>query len=483
MNGNTPSNSPISNTGNQPSRFNFGFGKSHSHLMAELARTRPTVPRTFNFGFPVQKQVMAQALVPDPARQTALMPPQPQKFDFGFMATKEGPVAMDPTSPSPTPTKFNFGWTPSHSTEKPAGPAGQPLNTPGPAAVNLERTPSSPAPTTFNFGWTWSIATEKPPVQASQPFNFRMSVESEILPSLHLPQDVRRTRCSGSNTPDNGVPASVIPLKRPMSPPPPSTPPQAPAAEHPTKFNFGWKQPPSTTAAVATHVGFDHNNKSFQFGCKVPPAKVGEWTPAPITAAMPQAAPVLMAILVPNIATVPEPAPAPESDPYTPKALPNWEGAFPTAKQQKLDPTSQVTRQDTIGCLIGNAEKAAIDIVKWLNGDEFDRLAQTMLGSLIRPGNDVRDPMPEDVLDSNRAVLSAFYLITLHHASEHHIRQLSFMDSLANEVETAERTAGNIHIADELQQCAPADSPLKLPAQWFYSCMSAMAFQVLGRLI
>ncbi|KAG2102540.1 uncharacterized protein F5147DRAFT_776287 [Suillus discolor] len=342
---------------------------------------------------------------------------------------------MDPTSPSPAPTKFNFGWTQSHSTEKLAVPAGQPLNTSGPAAVDSEPTPSSPAPTTFNFGWTRPIATEKPPVQASQPFNFGMNVESEILPSLPSPQDVRHTRRSCSNTPDNGVPASVIPLKRPMSLPPPSTPPQAPAAEHTAKFNFGWKQPPSTTAAVATHVGFDQNNKSFQFGCKVPPAKVGKWTPAPITAAVPQAALVPMAIPAPNIAAVPEAAPAPESDPYTPKALPNWE--------------------DTIGRLIGDAEKAAIDIVKRLNGDEFDRLAQTMLGSLIRPGDDVRDPMPEDVLDSNRAVLSAFCesrdrltrifkdLITLHHASEHHIRQISFMDSLANEVETAERTAGS----------------------------------------
>ncbi|KAG1787301.1 uncharacterized protein HD556DRAFT_1312892 [Suillus plorans] len=395
-----------------------GLG-SHTAILRQTWPIRGLLyPEPSILGFQCESKSQAQALVPDPARQTALTPPQPQKFNFGFTATKEGPAAMDPTSPSPTPTKFNFGWTPSHSTEKPAGPAGQPLNTPGPAAVDSERTPSSPAPTTFNFGWTRSIATEKPP-------------------------DVRRTRRSGSNTPDNGVPVLVIPLKRPMSPPLPLTPPQAPAAEHPAKFNFGWKQPPSTTAAVATHVGFDHNNKPFQFGCKVPPAKVGEWTPAPITAAVPQAAPVPMAIPAPNIAAVPEAAPAPESDPYTPKALPNWEGGFPAAKRRKLNPASQVTRQDTIGRLIGDAEKAAIDIVKRLNGDEFDRLAQTMLGSLIRPGDDVRDPMPADVLNSNRAVLSAFYLITLHHASEHHIRQLSFMDCLANEVETAERTAGS----------------------------------------
>ncbi|KAG1820783.1 hypothetical protein EV424DRAFT_1347039 [Suillus variegatus] len=409
MNGDTPSNSLISNTGNQPSRFNFGFGKSHSHLTADLACMRPAVPQTFNFGFP--------ALVPDPARQTALMPPQSQKFNFGFTATKEGPVAMDPTSPSPTPTKFNFGWTPSHSTEKPAGPAGQPLNTPGPVAVDSERTPSSPAPTTFNFGWTRSIATEKPPVQASQPFNFGMSVESEILPSLHSLQDVRHTRCSGSNTPNNGVPALVIPLKRPMSPLLPSTPPQAPAAEHPAKFNFGWKQPPSTTAAVATHVGFDHNNKSFQFSSKVPPAKVGKWTLVPITATVPQAALVPMAIPAPNIATVPEAALAPESDPYMPKALPNWEGGFPAAKRQKLNPARQVTHQDTIGRLIGDAEKAAINIVKQLNGDESS-LGLAMMSEIP-------------------CWKMSWTATTLYYR-----RSLLFMDSFANEVETAERTAG-----------------------------------------
>jgi hypothetical protein len=76
-----------------------------------------------------------------------------------------------------------------------------------------------------------------------------------------------------------------------------------------------------------------------------------------------------------------------------------------------------------------------------------------MLGSLIKPGDEVRDPTAEEVLESSRAVLSVFCesrdrltrifkdLITLHHASEHHVRQLSFMDSLSKELETAEATA------------------------------------------
>ncbi|KAG2119463.1 uncharacterized protein F5147DRAFT_766952 [Suillus discolor] len=452
-NGDTPSNSLISNTGNRPPRFNFGFGSSHSPLTADLVPARRTIPQTFNFGFLVRKQVMAEALVPDLAHQTAVTPLQPQQFNFGFTVNEQSPAATDlnPPSPSPAPTRFNFGWTHSHSTDKPAA---QRQSTRSPHHLpqllqHLILAGLSPLP------------QRSRQVQAAQPFNFGMDVESHIQPALPSLQDVRRTRRSGSNTPNNGVPASVIPLKRPLSLPPPSTPPQAPAPEHTAKFNFGWKQPPSATAGVATHVGFDHHNKPFQFGCKVPPAKVGEWTPAPIMAAVPQAAPVPITITLPQvvpspiIATVPEAAPAPESDPYTPKALPNWEGAFPTAKRWKLDSASQATHQDTIGCLIGDAEKAAIDIVKQLNGDEFDRLAQTMLGSLIRPGDDVRDPMPEEVLDSNCAVLSAFCesrdwltrifkdLITIHHASEHHIHQLSFMDSLTNEVEIAERTAGS----------------------------------------
>ncbi|KAG1823339.1 hypothetical protein EV424DRAFT_1346357 [Suillus variegatus] len=187
-----------------------------------------------------------------------------------------------------------------------------------------------------------------------------------------------------------------------MSLPPPSTPPQAPVAEHTAKFNFGWQQPPLTTVAVATHVGFDHNNKSFQFSSTVP-----------------QAALVLMAILAPTIATMPEAAPAPESDPYMPKALLNWEGGFPAAKRRKLDPTSQVTHQDTIGHLIRDAEKAAIDIVKWLNGDESS-LGPAMMSEI-------------PCRKMSWTATTLYYWCSL-----------SFMDSLANEVETAERTTSTL---------------------------------------
>ncbi|KAG2056172.1 hypothetical protein BDR06DRAFT_970295 [Suillus hirtellus] len=136
-NSNTSSNLLISNTGNQPPRFNFGFGNSHSHLIADLANTRHTILQTFNFGFPVL----------DPVHHKAVMPPHPQKFNFGFMVTKQDQVAMDPTSSSLAPTKFDFGWTQSNSAKKPAVPAGL-------VAVNSEPTPSSLAPTAFNFGLT-----------------------------------------------------------------------------------------------------------------------------------------------------------------------------------------------------------------------------------------------------------------------------------------------------------------------------------------
>ncbi|KAG2056173.1 hypothetical protein BDR06DRAFT_1006285 [Suillus hirtellus] len=102
---------------------------------------------------------------------------------------------------------------------------------------------------------------------------------------------------------------------------------------------------------------------------------------------MPQAAQVPMVGPVPTIAT---------------------EGAFPATKQWKLNSVTQVIHQDTIRHLISDTEKAAIDIVKQLNGDGFDQLTQTILGSLIRPSDNIRDPMLEDVLDSNHTVSSAF---------------------------------------------------------------------------
>ncbi|KAG1856822.1 hypothetical protein C8R48DRAFT_674795 [Suillus tomentosus] len=397
---------PTSNTGNRLQRFNFGFEKPPTNLTSDIEPQMPTAHPKFNFGF--------------------------EKFNFGFTAHKQGPAVVDSvlTPPSLAPT-FNFGWTRPLPPQQPAVPAAQPFS---PVAVNSEPTPPTQAPMPFNFGFTKSLSTAKPAALAAQPFNFGMDLEADTPSSPISPLPVRNTRRSSSNDPDNAMQASVIPLKRAASPPsPPSTRSTAPVAEHTPKFNFGWQPRPSPTTGVGKHVGFDHNNQralqrittieAFQFGCKVPPAKVGNWTPVPLTAANPEA-----------------PLPS-QPVTYTPKDLPNLEGAFPIPKRRKLDPAGEVMRRESIGIIIGDAEKAAIAIVKQLNGDEFDRLAQTMLGSLIKPGDEVRDPTAEEVLESSRAVLSAFYLITLHHASEHHVRQLSFMDSLSKELETAEATA------------------------------------------
>ncbi|KAG1880688.1 hypothetical protein C8R48DRAFT_668100 [Suillus tomentosus] len=97
---------------------------------------------------------------------------------------------------------------------------------------------------------------------------------------------------------------------------------------------------------------------------------------------------------------------------YTLKDLLNLEGAFPIPKRQKLDPAGEVMWHESIGRIIGNTEKAAVAIAKQLNGDEFDRLTQTMLGSLIKSGDEVQDPTAEEVLESNRTVLSVFYSLS-----------------------------------------------------------------------
>ncbi|KAG1838480.1 hypothetical protein C8R48DRAFT_782396 [Suillus tomentosus] len=422
---------PTSNTGNRLQRFNSGFEKPPTNLTSDIEPQMPTAHPKFNFGFEVRRQSPAAVHLPDTPDHTAAMGPPPQKFNFGFAAHKQGPAVVDSvlTPPSLAPT-FKFGWTRPLPPQQPAVPAAQPFS---PVAVNSEPTPPTQAPTPFNFGFTKSLSTVKPAALAAQPFNFGMDLETDTPSSLISPLPVRNTRSSSSNDPDNAMQASVIPLKRAASPPsPPSTHSTAPVAEHTPKFNFGWQPRPSPTTGALQRIT---TIEAFQFGCKVPPAKVGDWTPAPLTAANPEA-----------------PLPS-QPVTYTPKNLPNLEGAFPIPKRRKLDPAGEVMRHESIGIIIGDAEKAAVAIVKQLNGDEFDRLTQTMLGSLIKPGNEVRDPTAEEVLESNCAVLSAFCesrdrltrifkdLITLHHASEHHVRQLSFMDSLSKELETAEATA------------------------------------------
>ncbi|KAG2082548.1 uncharacterized protein F5147DRAFT_783254 [Suillus discolor] len=114
-----------------------------------------------------------------------------------------------------------------------------------------------------------------------------------------------------------------------------------------------------------------------------------------------------------------------------------------------------VLQLPTVASLVGDAERAVIDIVRCLGGEEYDKLVQMMVGAALGPGDDVRDPKPDEILDSNRVMLLAFFesrdrltrifkdLIGLHHIAAVHKWVVPVVYSLLQEVEHAEAKADN----------------------------------------
>ncbi|KAG2059875.1 hypothetical protein BDR06DRAFT_1002950 [Suillus hirtellus] len=104
----------------------------------------------------------------------------------------------------------------------------------------------------------------------------------------------------------------------------------------------------------------------------------------------------------------------------------------------------------TIGSLVSDAKHIAIDILRHLGGEEFDHLAQMMVSGALGPGDDVWDPNPDEVLESNRVMLMALFetrdqltrifkdLISLHHLAKVHEQVLPAVESLLHEVNWAE---------------------------------------------
>ncbi|KAG1776279.1 hypothetical protein EV702DRAFT_1198304 [Suillus placidus] len=308
------------------------------------------------------------------------------RFDFGM--DLDLPVAPPPAAP-PTP-KFNFSMNLSIPVAvPPASPAvhtQQPFN----LGFTLAQPTQQPAPMPFNLGFNLPVQgtppPPTPPPTASQPFNL----------GFNLPKAVPHATAE-------------------TSPPTASQP-----------FNLGFNLPMAVahvTAETSRHVGYDTNNRSFQFGCE-PPAPIGEWQPELIRA--PQSAP--------RVASPPaiiNAAPGPSM----PGPLPD------TAGHQE---------RPTLTSLVGDAKRAAIDIVYHLGGEEFDHLAHMMVGGALGPGDDIWDPNPDEVLESNKMMLMAFCegrdrltrifkdLISLHHLAQVHERVLPAVESLLYEVGWAE---------------------------------------------
>ncbi|KAG2082970.1 uncharacterized protein F5147DRAFT_783106 [Suillus discolor] len=318
--------------------------------------------------------------------------------------------------PPALPYRLNFRF----EHRQPTPPVFQPVFDFGfPLAQRRSPTPQPATPSFLDFRWNTSVARDDPVVTPTgKPFNFGMDLDV---------------------TPQWSVTPTTIPTeKMPLLPTP------KPA------FDFGWNLSPTSMPAPPVHVGYDISNRSFQFNCQVPPAKGGDWQPIPVRAAVPVTA---VNPAVPVKAAIAASAPPTPAVAYTPKALPNVEFAFPQRSTPSGSSDTSDHRPSHQG-VIGDAERTARNIVECLQGDEFDKLAQLMLGSIVNPSDDVRHPQPDEVLDSNQVILSVFCesrdkltrifkdLIQLHHMAAVQARVVPLVHSLSQQVQKAERKSG-----------------------------------------
>ncbi|KAG2103724.1 uncharacterized protein F5147DRAFT_654635 [Suillus discolor] len=379
MEGDEVSNPPSSYASDKPQRLDFGFGKPPALVKAYM----PAAIQPFNFRF-----------------APTLPPPTPIVLNFGWTP---GMPKKDPVKP--VAKSFNFGMD-THATNSPLAISRMPMNFGWEPAVHVT-TPPAISTNPMNFGWEPAVHDTAPLAISTTPINF--GCEPTINATAHIHE--------GAPTPPNVS----------TSPPPPLK--AAP-------LNFGWEKKASSMPAPAPHVGYDISNQPFKFVTQGPVAKVGEWTPIPITVASPATSTTTTPTVVPVG--------------YIPSQLPYTDGQFLIPHKPVQDSAGQGRRREMIGFLVADANTAAINIVERLRGDEFNKLVETMLGSLVSHGDDVRDPNEADLLDSNRAILAVFSecrdrlvrtfkdLITLHHTAEHHTRQLTYLESLSRQVENAE---------------------------------------------
>ncbi|KAG1800548.1 hypothetical protein EV424DRAFT_1545688 [Suillus variegatus] len=379
----------------------------------------------------------------------ATQPPPAPRFNFGM--DLDMPAAPSATPPTP---RFNLGMNLSiPGAVLPASPAlhtQQPFN----LGFTLPQPAQQPAPKPFNLGFNLPVPSNAtpPPTTPSQPFNFGfnlpfatpLATSSVPVPAQEdtlrntLPQPTQQPASKPFNLGFNlSVQSKGTPLPTTSSQP----------------FNFGLNLPRATPLAThsepvldqaetSRHVGYDINNRSFQFGCE-PPSPIWEWQPELIRVPQPTSP---VASSPPAITDV---APGPSM----PRASlpPTIEDATPGPSMPRALPlTSEHVEWPTVGSLVGDAKCAAIDILRHLGGEEFDHLAQMMVGGTLGPGDDVRDPNPDEVLQSNKVMLLAFFetrdrltrifkdLISLHHLAKVHKQVLPAVESLLHEVDRAE---------------------------------------------
>ncbi|KAG2103992.1 uncharacterized protein F5147DRAFT_775703 [Suillus discolor] len=336
---------------------------------------RPLQP--FNFGFDI--------------------PSRPSKFNFGMDLPI--PPAYTPTLTSERP--FNFGTDLTiQATESPKATAaedssstGKPFNFGFDLPVDAQPLPTIPPLPAFNFGFDLPVVADPQPAIPPSPFNFGMNLDISV----------------GQHEPETPTPH---------------------------------------------HVGYTTTNKKFLFVADSP-APAGQWKPIPIQAreiqlslmGPPHPVPPIPAIMgiptthaspMPAVAPIPTSAPTssspipaaapiPTSAPthstlgipdeskdsglhatsYKPITLPNLAGIMPQSEDTTPDVPNR-SSPPTLASLIGDSQQAAIQILECLRGTDVDKVAQTMLGGVLAADEDLRKPQPDEVLGSNRAMMSVF---------------------------------------------------------------------------
>ncbi|KAG2755624.1 hypothetical protein P692DRAFT_20869005 [Suillus brevipes Sb2] len=250
--------------------------------------------------------------------------------------------------------------------------------------IDIPAAPSVPPHKPYNLGINLTIPGTAPPLslaaQTQQPFNLGFPLPAPQ--PAAMPFNLGFTVAPPPTAPPSNTPTPMpFNLGFMVAPPPtvlPShTPPSSTLPPTTSKpFNLGFGLPPAVTpAATGSTVGYGINNIPFQFECD-PPSTIDEWQPELIWA--PQQPPVASSS---SAASSPPAMADAAPGPSVPLALPQTDGHLecPTLKS-----------------LIGDAERAAIDIVHRLGGQEIDHLAQMMVGGALGPGDDVRDPKPDE---------------------------------------------------------------------------------------
>ncbi|KAG2066584.1 hypothetical protein BDR04DRAFT_1160142 [Suillus decipiens] len=214
--------------------------------------------------------------------------------------------------------------------------------------------------------------------------------------------------------------------------------------KHATKaYNLGFSLPMAVTLPASNsaqvlaqetsmNVGYGINNILFWFECELP-SPIGEWQPE------------LIQVLQPLLPATSLPVALP------PVALPSFASSLSAAS---LVPA--------IADAVPGPSHATIDIVHCLGGQEFDHPAQIIVSSALGPGDDVQDPKPDEVLETNRVMLMAFLEsrdwltrvfkdhISLHHLAQVHEQVLPSLESLLIEVDQAEAQSGTDESGNEI---------------------------------